>query len=109
MSRFVFRILLILLAFIFLTAGCTDNFTAAQREALLKDVGSIYDFEVKNIDGESVKLEEFEGKVVLIVNVASKCGFTPQYEGLQALYEKYQPDVHLLCKLYMRSFYCSSI
>ena len=48
------------------------------------------DFEMKNIDGEKVDLEQYEGKVVLIVNVASKCGLTPQYEGLQALYEKYK-------------------
>ena len=53
---------------------------------------SYYDFAVNDIDGEEVKLEEYEGKVLLIVHVASKCGFTPQYKGLQALYEKYQPE-----------------
>ncbi len=47
------------------------------------------DFKVKNIDGESVDLEDYEGKVVLIVNTASECGLTPQYEGLQDLYKKY--------------------
>ncbi|TWU67403.1 glutathione peroxidase [Crateriforma conspicua] len=47
-------------------------------------------FEVKNIEGESVDLEDYEGNVVLIVNVASKCGLTPQYENLQAMYEKYK-------------------
>lgn len=49
------------------------------------------DFEMKTIDGETVDLGKYQGKVVLIVNVASECGLTPQYEGLQAIYEKYQP------------------
>lgn len=51
---------------------------------------SIYDFAVRDIDGAEVKLERFKGQVLLIVNVASKCGFTPQYAGLQNLYERYQ-------------------
>jgi glutathione peroxidase len=51
---------------------------------------SIYDFTVNDIDGNEVSLENYRGKVILIVNVASKCGFTPQYEGLQSLYEKYR-------------------
>lgn len=51
---------------------------------------SIYNFEMKNIKGETVKLSQYKGKVVLIVNTASKCGLTPQYEGLEALYQKYQ-------------------
>ena len=51
---------------------------------------TIYDFTVLDIDGKEVSMEEYKGKVVLIVNVASKCGFTPQYEGLQDLYRMYK-------------------
>ena len=51
---------------------------------------SIYDFTVKDIKGNDVSLKDYEGKVLLIVNVASKCGLTPQYEGLETLYEKYK-------------------
>ena len=50
----------------------------------------IYDFKVKDMAGKEVSLSEFKGKVLLIVNTATKCGFTPQYEELQALYEKYK-------------------
>ncbi|MBL1244791.1 MAG: glutathione peroxidase [Sulfurimonas sp.] len=53
---------------------------------------SIYDFNVNNIDGKSISMSEYKGKVLLIVNVASKCGFTPQYEGLEKLYESYKND-----------------
>jgi glutathione peroxidase len=50
---------------------------------------AIYDHTVRTLSGEDTDLEQYRDKVVLIVNVASKCGFTPQYDGLQALYEKY--------------------
>jgi len=52
----------------------------------------IYDFKFKTIDGEDATLEQFKDKVVLIVNTASKCGFTPQYKDLQKLYEKYTAE-----------------
>ncbi|HOT96370.1 MAG TPA: glutathione peroxidase [bacterium] len=51
---------------------------------------SVYEFTMNDIDGAPVKLEQYRGKVLLIVNVASKCGFTPQYEGLEKLYTTYK-------------------
>lgn len=50
---------------------------------------SIYDFTVNRLDGSVTSLQAYQGKVLLIVNTASQCGFTPQYAGLQALYQKY--------------------
>ncbi|HHZ02267.1 MAG TPA: glutathione peroxidase [Tissierellia bacterium] len=52
----------------------------------------IYDFIVKDIENKDVSLSDFKGKVLLIVNGATGCGFTPQYDGLQRLYEKYAPE-----------------
>ncbi|MBX3244426.1 MAG: glutathione peroxidase [Acidobacteria bacterium] len=51
---------------------------------------SMYEFTMKDIDGKDVKLETYKGKVVMIVNTASRCGNTPQYEGLQKIYDKYK-------------------
>ena len=52
---------------------------------------SVYDFSARRIDGTDESLERYRGQVLLIVNVASRCGFTPQYKGLQALHERYAP------------------
>ena len=51
---------------------------------------SIYDFTMNSIDGQPTSLKSYKGKVVLLVNVASKCGYTPQYTALEAIYEKYK-------------------
>jgi len=50
---------------------------------------SIYDFKVKNDKGQEVSLDQYKGKLLLIVNTATRCGFTPQYKDLEAIYEKY--------------------
>jgi glutathione peroxidase len=68
--------------------------TSSRRKRLSFAIGravslSIHDIEVTTIDGETISLAEFKGKALLVVNVASKCGFTPQYAGLQSLYERF--------------------
>jgi glutathione peroxidase len=55
-------------------------------------LSGVYAFEAKTLDGKDLSLAEFQGQVLLIVNTASQCGFTPQYEGLEKLYEKYADD-----------------
>ena len=52
----------------------------------------IFDLELKDVNGNMVSMEKYEGKVLLIVNTATGCGFTPQYEGLQKLYDKYKDN-----------------
>jgi glutathione peroxidase len=78
-----------------LALGATMAFAAPPKQ-VIKDptdkpaAQSPLDFKVKDIDGNDLSLADFKGKVVLIVNVASKCGNTPQYEGLEKMYEKYK-------------------
>jgi glutathione peroxidase len=63
--------------------------TTSDKEVYQKASQSIYDIEINSLQGKAINLSEFKGKKILFVNVASKCGFTPQYRELQELHEKY--------------------
>ncbi|MGV3587671.1 MAG: glutathione peroxidase, partial [Adhaeribacter sp.] len=76
------------------TTTMEDNTTIQARENAQHP--SIYDFEFKTLQGELIALNEFKGRKMLLVNVASECGYTPQYKELQALYEKYGDRVVVL-------------
>lgn len=72
---------------LFIAAGCLLSKSTPTAELKGK---SVLDFQMKDIDGKDIKLKKYKGSVLLVVNTASKCGYTPQYEGLEAVYEKYK-------------------
>jgi glutathione peroxidase-family protein len=73
-----------------LVAGMALTGAAQAQQKEIHTMSGIYDFTMKRIDGTTAPLSDYKGKVLLIVNVASKCGFTGQYAGLQKLFETYQ-------------------
>jgi len=91
MKQFFFS-LPVLLLFSFLSYGflVTNNNSIQQIKGDDEVNKSIYNFSVKDIDGKEIQLSDYRGKVLLIVNVASRCGFTKQYNGLEEIYRKYK-------------------
>lgn len=85
--------LVFLLTAVLFFSGCSNtkenSNTKISAGGKMEDI-NIHDVSVKDMDGKSISLSDYKGKVLLIVNVASQCGNTPQYEGLQAIYEKYK-------------------
>ena len=80
----------LLVATIIAVIGTVGYFAVGTRNITTAKEKSVYDFTMKDIDGKDVKLDAYKGKVALLVNTASKCGYTPQYEGLEKIYEKYK-------------------
>jgi glutathione peroxidase len=70
----------------------TSLLLTATLFAGLASAGSVYDYTLESIDGKPTPLSSFKGKVVMLVNVASRCGYTPQYAGLESLYEKHKDE-----------------
>ena len=96
MKKFLKNIKLVLTStcsLVVLMASCRDKIVDPEvidAQSTKDTHQSVYDYDVQNIEGDDVSLSEYKGKTILIVNVASKCGHTPQYEDLQKLYEKYE-------------------
>ena len=80
-----FKLGMVVSLFMLITVGI--YFSPADQP---KGISPLYNFTVTDIDGNDVTLSEYRGKVLLIVNVASRCGYTPQYEGLQKIFEEYR-------------------
>jgi glutathione peroxidase len=72
-------------------------FSMNAAESSMKAADSIYDIPLQDIDGHATSLSAYKGKVLLIVNVASHCGFTPQYAALEAVYQKYKDQGLVIC------------
>ncbi|MEM6660840.1 MAG: glutathione peroxidase [Pseudomonadota bacterium] len=73
-----------------LAIGCLSVLSAMKTPSMASEKASAHDFSFRNIDGGQINLAEFAGRPLLVVNTASRCGFTYQYDGLQALYERYR-------------------
>ncbi|CAN5136371.1 glutathione peroxidase [soil metagenome] len=81
--------------FVACTAATANN-NIDKRENENAAAKTIYDFSIKSLDGNTIDFSTYKGKKILIVNTASKCGFTPQYEGLEKLYEQHKDNLVII-------------
>jgi glutathione peroxidase len=88
--------LLLIVGSLILVMGIVSFFTGKSDEENQPVEESIYDFKIPSLDGKEIDFDQFKGKKIIIVNTASKCGYTPQYEGLQKLHEQYGDKVAIL-------------
>ena len=96
------KILVLAAAVILLVPATAQTITTAitlqtpDDKALTADPATVYGFKVEALEGGTIDLSKYKGKKILIVNTASKCGYTPQYEGLQKLYDKYKDKLVII-------------
>jgi glutathione peroxidase len=90
MKKYVMLLALAILIITSVTIALTWDGGDPLKEGETMAEKSVLDFTMKSIDGDDVKLDSYSGKVLLLVNVASKCGYTPQYRGLESVYKKYK-------------------
>lgn len=91
MKKYILYFSFLTLPFVYLW-GCI--FPSKPQE--LTENKNFYDFKIPGLDSGEIRMADFKGKYVLIVNVASRCGYTPQYKGLQSLYKKYQDKLVII-------------
>ena len=88
------------IAAVFISCASQTNNTAmtnvTETSSTNTNASSIYDFKVESLEGGTIDFATFKGKKILVVNTASKCGYTPQYEELEALYKKYQDKLVII-------------
>lgn len=85
------KLFILVLSVLSVLKSCTNQKSEAQIKNTQKEMGkTIYDYKVEALDGSEINFADFKGKKILIVNTASECGFTNQYEGLQTLSEQYK-------------------
>lgn len=88
------KLFVVLLSAIAFLQSCTNQKTESNKAQTAKEMGkTIYDYQVESLDGQTINFADFKGKKILIVNTASKCGFTPQYADLQKLYDQYKDQL----------------
>ncbi len=85
------KFFILILSFVAFIQGCTQKKSSWSNAKSKELMGkTIYDFKVESLDGKEINFADFKGKKILIVNTASKCGYTPQYEDLEKLYQRYK-------------------